>query len=219
MPKKTPEQLYAERDKRITDAIELKIPDRVPVDISFGYFPAKYMGIPCSTAYYDYDTWLAATKKTVLDFEPDGVFYINGFSPGLAMEYSDPRSMKWPGHGVPANHGHQAIEGEWMKSDDYDMLLNDEADYLLRVYLPRVSGVMEPLKTLPDLSALGYGYRGAMVLAEALAQPEVAAAIEQLQKAGRESLKWRTKIPAFNREIEKLGFPINGAVGGGGAPF
>ncbi|MEK7353174.1 MAG: hypothetical protein AABZ77_01545, partial [Chloroflexota bacterium] len=93
---KTTEQLYQERNKRISDAIQLKIPDRVPVDIAFGYFPAKYLGIPVSTAYYDYDTWLAATKKTVLDFEPDGVFYVNGFSPGLAMEYIDPKSVKWP---------------------------------------------------------------------------------------------------------------------------
>ncbi|MEK7353506.1 MAG: uroporphyrinogen decarboxylase family protein, partial [Chloroflexota bacterium] len=112
----------------------------------------------------------------------------------------------------------QAIEGEWMKADEYDQLLDDEGDYLLRVYLPRVSGAMEALKMLPKMSSLGYGYRGAMTLAEALAKPEVAAAIEQLQKAGRESLKWRAQIPEFSREIEKLGFPINSA-GGGGAPF
>src|SRR3989304_9190038 len=40
----------------------------------------------------------------------------------------------------------------------------------------------------------------------------------QLRKAGQESLKWRTKVAEFSREIEKLGFPTNTA-GGGGAPF
>ncbi|MDO8577560.1 MAG: hypothetical protein Q7R50_00060, partial [Dehalococcoidales bacterium] len=90
---KATEQLYQERNKRITDAVQLKIPDRVPVDIAFGYFPAKYLSIPVSTAYYDYDTWLEATKKTVLDFEPDGVFFVNGFSTGKAMEYIDPKSV------------------------------------------------------------------------------------------------------------------------------
>lgn len=219
VPEKTPEQLYQERNKRILDAIQLRIPDRVPVDLSFGYFPAKYAGITCEAAYYDYYAWLKATKKTVLDFQPDGVFYVQPFSPGLVLEYIDPKSMKWPGHGVPADHGHQAIEGEWMKADEWDAFFEDEADYLLRVYLPRVAGVMEPFKNLPNLSSLGYGYRGATLLAEALANPEIFAAVKQLRKAGLESLKWRSKTTEFTKEIEKLGFPTNVIGAGGGAPF
>jgi len=221
MPKKvtkTTEQLFQERNKRILDATLLKIPDRVPVDISFGYFPAKYCGITAEAAYYDYDKWLAATKKTILDFEPDGVFYIQGFSPGKVMEYLEPRAQKWPGHGVPSDHGHQAIEGEWMKADEWDAFFKDEADYLLRVYLPRISGTMEPFKKLPNLANLGYGFRAGVVLGEALTDPELWAALEKLREAGQESLKWRPKLIEFNREIQKLGFPTNTA-GGGGAPF
>jgi hypothetical protein len=37
---KSSEQLYEEREKRIEDAIRLKVPDRVPVLLGFGYFPA-----------------------------------------------------------------------------------------------------------------------------------------------------------------------------------
>jgi len=44
---KTIEQLYQERDKRVNDAIRLEIPDRVPIDMSFGYFPAKICGSNC----------------------------------------------------------------------------------------------------------------------------------------------------------------------------
>jgi len=46
----TTQELYQERKKRIDDAAQLRIPDRVPVDMSFGYFPAKYYGIPGSAA-------------------------------------------------------------------------------------------------------------------------------------------------------------------------
>jgi hypothetical protein len=215
---KTTEQLFQERNKRILDAIQLSIPDRVPVDLSFGYFPAKYTGITASAAYYEYDKWLAATKKTILDFEPDGVFYVQPFSPGVMMEYLEPRAQKWPGHGVPADHGHQAIEGEWMKPDEWDAFFEDQADYMLRVYLPRVVGAMEPFKNLPNLATLGYGFRGGVVLGEALANPEIWAAMEQLRKAGQESLKWNSKIAEFSQEIQKLGFPTNTA-GAGGAPF
>jgi hypothetical protein len=96
--------------------------------------------------------------------------------------------------------------------------MDDPTDFMLRVYLPRVVGAMEPFAQLPRLSSMGYGFFGAMTLAETLAKPEVAAAIERLQKAGRESVEWRQKVPVLNKEIEKLGFPVNGP-GGGGAPF
>jgi hypothetical protein len=39
---KTPEALYAEREKRVRDAIELNLPDRVPVVLESVYFPVYY---------------------------------------------------------------------------------------------------------------------------------------------------------------------------------
>ncbi len=215
---KTSEELYKERDKRITDAIQMKIPDRVPVLLSFGYFPAKYTGITCADAWYDYDKWLAAYKKTVIDFAPDGLWTLQAFSPGAVMEYIDPKQSKWPGHGVSPNYGHQAIEMETMKADEYIYYFNDRSDFILRTLLPRTAGVMEPFKTLPPLSSLGFGYFGALVLGEVLARPEVAQAIDTLQKAGREFAKIRPRMGEFSKEIKKLGFPINDTPGGG-APF
>ena len=218
MTQKTTEELFQERNKRINDAIQLKIPDRVPVEMSFGYFPAKYLGLPCSVVYYQPDKWLEAVKRTVVDFHPDGLFYIQALSPGKALEILDPKTSRWPGHGVPENHGNQAIEGEWMKSDEYDKVIQDQTDFLLRVYLPRTVGSMEAFANFPQLSAGGFGFNAAMTLAEALAKPDIAAAIERLQKAGRESIAWRKSIPTLSREVEKLGFPVGG-MGAGGAPF
>jgi len=212
------EELYQERNKRIDDAIKLKIPDRVPVMVSFGYFPAKYTGITCKDAWYDLDKWLEATKKTVIDFAPDGLWTIQGFSPGPVLDYIDPKQVKWPGHGVSPNHGHQAIEAENVKADEYDYFLTDRSDFMLRTFLPRTVGVMEPFKMLPPLSSLGGGYFGAVALGEAFARPEVAAAIETLQKAGREMGKYRSKMMIFGSEVEKLGYPVNNTPGGA-APF
>jgi uroporphyrinogen-III decarboxylase len=201
-----PEQLYQEREKRFVDAIQLKIPDRVPIAISFGYFPAKYTGITCKDAYYDAGKWMEAYKKTVSDFKPDVVFTIPPSS-GTALEYLDPRQVKWPGHGVSPHHSHQAIEDEFMKADEYDALLEDISDFKMRVFMPRISGAMEPFKALPPFWSLGFDYRAVATIAEALAKPEISAAIETLQKAGRELAKWRAESGALVEEIEKLGFP------------
>ena len=48
---KTAEELYKERNQRVMDAIHLKIPDRVPIEMGFSYFPAKYTGITCEPAF------------------------------------------------------------------------------------------------------------------------------------------------------------------------
>ena len=218
MADKTKEQLFQEREKRLSDTIQLKVPDRVPIEMSFGYFPGKYTGITCKPSYYDFDTWLDATKKTILDFEPDALCHVQGIGPGLAMEYLEPRAQKWPGYNLPDESGHQAIEGEWMKADEYDYYFRDRTGYLLRVFLPRISGAMEPLKDLPDLSEMGFGVQGVMALAQALAKPEIKAGIEKLQKAGEELEKFYPKMMKFNQEIEDLGFPMT-SMGAGGAPF
>lgn len=215
---RTTDELFRERNNRINATIRLQMPDRVPIEMSFGYFPARYAGVPCSVVYYDPDRWLEAVKKTVVDFQPDGLFYIQALSPGKALEILDPKTTKWPGHGVPDNYGNQAVEGEWMKADEYELLMTDPTDFMLRVYLPRTVGSMEAFAGFPKLGSAGLGFGGAMMLAEMLVRPEVAEVIDRLQKAGRESIEWRKRIPSLNREIEKLGFPVGG-IGAGGAPF
>ena len=61
----TASEQYMEREKRLAEAIELRIPDRVPVIANMGYFPARYTGITCEAAWYDYDNWLEAYRKTL----------------------------------------------------------------------------------------------------------------------------------------------------------
>lgn len=216
---KTPKELYEERDKRITDAIGLEIPDRVPLKMCFSYFPAKYTGITCKEAWYDADKWLEATRKTVLDYEPDGLFFIQNFTPGTALEYLDLKQVKWPGHGLPENSSHQYIDNDYMKEDEYDTALENMSDYMLRVYFPRISGALEPFRMLPPISSLEFGYFGLLSLAEVFARPEVADAVDKLQRAGREYHRVRVQMATFTEEIERLGFPVSGRILGGEAPF
>ena len=203
---KTAKQLRQERENRVMDTIRMKIPDRVPVISAMGYFPAKYTGIPCSAAYYDYDAWYAAYEKTLQDFQPDLVFQ-QGFSPGKALEILDPKQMKWPGYGVEPNQGHQSIEVDNMLADEYDEYMNDPSDYMLRVFMPRTSDNLEGLSLLPRLSDLGGGPMAVQALALAFSEPKLGKAIQTLQKAGREMRKWRSKIDKFNIMVFDMGFP------------
>jgi len=51
------ETAYRERTARIKDAIQLKIPDRVPFWFQdSGFFPCKYTGMTCEEAMYHPET-------------------------------------------------------------------------------------------------------------------------------------------------------------------
>ena len=42
---KSVDQLREEREKRVRDAIQLRVPDRVPVNVATGVFAVRYAGI------------------------------------------------------------------------------------------------------------------------------------------------------------------------------
>ena len=212
---KAPEQLYRERAKRISDAIQLKIPDRVPVSVALGYFPAKYAGITCEDAYYDYNKWKLANKKAILDFEPDMYAMVQNES-GKVLEALDYKQILWPGHGVSPNHGHQFIEGECMTAVEYDLFLEDPSDYVIRTYLPRTFKTLEPFKMLPPLSSALFTV-GSLPIST-LAMPEFANVFETLAQAARDALAWNSERNSFVEEMRELGFPARDGLTGR-APF
>ena len=203
---KTAKQLRFEREKRLMDAIQMRIPDRVPVICTIGYFAARYTGIPYSAAYYDYDAWYAAYEKTLQDFQPDSIFS-QGFTSGKALEILNPKQMRWPGYGVDPNHGHQSIEIDNMKAEELDQYMNDSSDYMLRIFMSRTSENMAGLSTLPKLSDLGSGPLGIQSLAMAFSDPKLVKTLHILQKAGREMRRWSSKQVKFNKLLLDMGFP------------
>jgi len=205
---KTPEELYQEREKRFNDAIQLKVPDRVPIAPHFIFFGAKYGGLNCQEAMYDYDRLAETTRKTVVDFDLD--VYMNPsylVSLGPMMEILGERQFKWPGHGVSVDSTYQYVEKEYMTADEYDAFLNDPTDYILRTYIPRVLGALEPLKMLPNIPGASYFVGLLILLPMAFAMEPVAQALEALARAGQESLKMLSRLEAFDKEMAALGFP------------
>lgn len=199
-------ELRKERAKRIEDAVQLRKPDRVPFAPFFSFFPAKYGEISCEEYMYDYDKMKEATKKTILEFEPDQYLNPYGlFGLGPVMEILDFKQLKWPGHGVSPDHTYQFVEAELMKADEYDAYLFDPTDFMLRFYLPRVCGALDGLKTLPNLPVQYYLRipRNAAVFGV----PEVASALQTLLEAGTEGQRWAAKAGEFAMEMNELGFP------------
>ena len=205
---KTPEELYQEREKRLNDAVQLRVPDRVPIAPYCMFFPAKYSGLSCEEVMYDYDKMGEAMRKVVVDFDLDACINVLPLiSLGPAMEILGERRFKWPGHGVPADSTYQYVEGEYMKADEYDAFLIDPTDYMLRTYIPRVFGTLEPLGMLPNIPGLLHHYMFEMFLPLVVTMPPVAQAMGAIARAGQESQKMIAKTMALNKEMAELGFP------------
>jgi len=218
---KSPQELYREREQRINDAVQLKVPDRVPFFLPSGLFPAKCVGMTFEEAFYNAEKFLEAHKKVNQDFDSD-LYWPPRFTvltSGQAFEAVDYRQIKWPGHGVSPDHSFQFVEGEYMKADEYDAFLDDPSDFALRRFMPRAFGTLQPLEMLPPLKVMLLGY-GAMGATSMLTMPEIAGAFESLYKAGLEVAKRDAATAAFNQEMTELGFPpLAGDMGVTLAPF
>jgi len=205
-----PEELYRERLKRCEDAIELKIPDRVPFFPMTHYFAAKYAGLKGEEAFCDSEKWFAANIKMNVELAPDCYFPpLHSLYPGKALEILKCRQIKWPGHGVSndAGYGYQYVEGEYMRAEEYDSLLNDPLDFIIRVYLPRIFESLEPFRQLPSIKDLFIqGYKGALSSAF-FAKPEITEAFGSVYRAGLEAGKFVEGAAQFHEEMAALGFP------------
>jgi hypothetical protein len=213
------EKAYKDRVQRILDAMNLKKPDRVPVFPMFGFFGAYYSGMTPYDVMYDYDMLDKSFTKYIVELQPDAHGSVMNAPPGRSHDILDYKLYSWPGHGVPKEASYQAKEGEYMKADEYDDLIDDPTYYFLTRWLPRIMGKLEGLQALSPFTNMTemYGaFTGASFVPFGL--PPVQEALKALMEAGNEALKWIGTVGAYGVKMTSKGFP---AFFGGGtkAPF
>jgi len=201
------EKAYKARILRFKDAIEMKkLPDRVPVTVFPSMFPWTYAGMTVQEAMYDYTKCAAAFKKFILDFEPDVQWLAVAPGPGKFYEILDYKLYSWPGHGVSPEHSYQCNEGEYMKANEYDALIQDPSGFFLNVYLPRVFGALGGFQMLPFFPGILEMYGVALNFIP-FGLPPVQNTFKALFEAGGEALKWIGAMGGADGELATLGFP------------
>ncbi len=200
------DNLFNEREKRIRDAIELKQPDRIPFAPFCSFFAVTNAGFEFNKAMHDYDILIEAVKKFTIDFQPDAfsdTFRIMAWA--KTLEILDYKQLVWPGHNGNPDTTYQFVEDEYMAVEEYDMFLNDPSDFLLRRFIPKAWGLLEPLKNLRPLSWAWYT-RSASYVAP-FGTPEVAEALKELIRAGEEAQTMISKAQSLAAHMDSLGFP------------
>jgi len=212
------EQAYKQRVQMIKDAIELKKPERVPISLSVGFYPAGYAGFTAYDMMYDYEKLGIAFKKFNKDFKPDTLASCFTLGPGKVFEILEYNLYQWPGNGTADNASYQCVEKEYMLDSEYDMLINDPSGYWMRRYLPRTFGAFAPWQALsPWTDLVELPFVGASMIPFGL--PDVQDSFKKLLAAGEAALEWIGAVAAIDGEIQATqGMP--GMMGGfAKAPF
>lgn len=202
------EQLAA-REKRISDAIALRKPDRVPVWHGVpGALLADRLGITLAEQMADVEKSLEGHYQTALYYQSDMVEVMPPIGATLApVGY---RQLKWAGHGLPDSSGWQFFEDELLKPEEYDELIYDPSDFMLRKYWPRAYGRLAGLAGLmPPREA--QSYFAAPAAFAAFGTPEGLEALDALREAGVAALKTVRALGALARRLAEAGFPIGWA--------
>ena len=198
------EKAYKERVTRFMKAIKLEEPDRVPVFLPSGTFPAYYAGESFRSIMYDYEAMKKAWTKFMDDFGDMDTYMGPGLVPcGRIAEVMDSKVTALPGMGLPEDAKmNQIIEGEYMMADEYDDYMMDPTDYNLRVMMPRTVGLFESFKKLPPLR-IAFGN----VWINIMSDPDIRNTFQKLMDLSAENEKHMAAMKEISDLILARGYP------------
>jgi len=125
---------------------------------------------------------------------------------GKVWEILDYRLYAWAGHGLPDNHYFQTIDREYMRDDEYPLLISDPSGFWMKYYLPRVFGALEPLRKMFEIPTMTeIVHVGAAALPFGL--PDVQEMLKRLMEAGNEAMKYTDLFMKLGSQLQSSGFP------------
>ena len=204
------QEKYRAKLKRLQEALALKEPDRVPIDITGGCFMVQRLGYTMAESNYDETLEIGkeAARRFMLDFEPDVMsglgFTYAGEGRGHEMQGSKTFYISGMKNAPIGNDSMpQFMEFPTLLDDEFDEFFNDHMQWSINKFLPRVSTVMEPFKDF----RLVLNHRGIGDVVTAFSKPEIRKAIQKLWEIDDFYQEYRKKLAVANKELSELGFP------------
>ncbi len=202
------QKAYKERITLIKDAIQLnKPPKRIPICPAASFFPARLAGVTLYDAMYDYEVLTHVWTRYCDEFSPDAYDGPGLMPPGKVFDLLDYLLFLWPGHGVDRDRSYQFVEGEYMKAEEYQDLIDDPSGFFLRVYFPRIFKALKPFENMPLLPTISELVLVAPALLP-LGTPETQEAFRVFMEASMEASRWGNKAQALNLTLMAKGYPI-----------
>jgi len=132
-------KLYAERLGRYQAAIALEPTDRIPIATGTNTFAETYSGNNNQETVYDPEKWLKAEERFIQGFPEVDVLRNNRFWAPL-YDAVGCKTYKFPGWELKPTNQVQFVEDEYMKADEYKILIKNPFEFMMERFIPRVLG-------------------------------------------------------------------------------
>jgi uroporphyrinogen-III decarboxylase len=209
-----PSPEFLARQKRLSDAMSLQKPDRVPVaPFVVTFYATKAAGVSNRTAMYDCERTFEVWRKTTIKHNWDAAPFVSAIPPARPLEILGMTQMKWPGGDLGDLQPFQWVEGEYMMQDEYDEVLSDPNGYAVKKLWPRISNVLGPISGMsqmepPPLLYVSNAYTLPAVFGEMLAAPPMVDILKKALELAEEHEKAKRLSAQYVMEMMNLGYPF-----------
>jgi hypothetical protein len=125
--------------------------------------------------------------------------------PARAYDILDYKLYSWPGHGLPQTAtGYQFVEGEYMRDDEYDLLIKDPSDFWMRFYIPRAFGAFQSWQYLNPLTSI---LEAPAFWFLPYTRPDLQASAQALIDVGKELAVWAKVQGEISQWAQGSGYP------------
>lgn len=199
-------QAYGERKKRLSDAIAVRKPDRVPISPKMGTYYCRAYGISVYEAMKDIRNIEPGVVQFIKDFQPDYV-RLPVLYPIDPLEQLESSFIKWPGptHQIPLNSSFQILDGTYIEDDEFDDFIFDPTHFILTRVFPRKNKGLKGFEKLYFRNPVEQGF---LIDLSILAQPDVKASLLSAIRAGELAVQWLQGLGQISATVIEMGFPL-----------
>lgn len=204
------EAKYKERIGRLRKIYEMEPHDRPVADPFMGAneYVLRRKGIIGKDIVYNHDKLREPLLEFHREFQPDVAVGPLPY-PGQAWDLLDFKLYVWGGQKLPEKFAIQAVEGEYMRPEEYKDFIADPTAFWLKQYLPRAYGALAPLAMLPDFPRISESVDTIDLLLP-FAMPPFQEMLHKLMQAAGELMKTLGSVGQTMGMVAAEGFPSMG---------
>jgi len=201
---------YKERIERLRKIYDMEPHDRPAADLFMGAneYIVRRKGIQGKDIIYDHEKLREPVLEFHREFQPDVSVAVLPY-PGKPWDMLDFKTYIWGGQKLPDNLAIQAVEGEYMRADEYKDFAADPTAFWLKQYLPRAYGALGPLAMLPDFTRISESVDTIDLLVP-FGLPPFQEMLKKMMDAGNEMMRILGIVGQTGAMVAGEGFPAMG---------
>jgi hypothetical protein len=204
------EASYKERIERLRKIYDMEPHDRPVADLFMGAneYIVRRKGIQGKDIIYNHEKLREPILEFHREFQPDVSVGAMPY-PGQPWDMLDFKTYIWGGQKLPDNLAIQAVEGEYMRADEYKDFAADPTAFWLKQYLPRAYGALAPMAMLPDFPRISESVDTIDLLIP-FGLPPFQEMLKKMMDAGNELMRILGIVGQTGAMVAAEGFPAMG---------